>query len=129
MLVQSLEEQDKFELKCARRLLLADEVIMRIFELAISENDRHGFQSLMWHISIVDRQGALSRQEYLMESHNKIRNYLLPDGKQGMCAFGIEDRKFFNSAGFQVSPPDTLGPTESNSINTGDLLFKIQKKR
>ena len=79
--VRLLEDQAKYEKECARRAPLADETIMRMFELAVDENDAHGFRSLMWHITNIGIQSGLQRQECAMESADKIQQYLMPNGQ------------------------------------------------
>ena len=61
--VRSLGEQERFYVKCACWAPLVDEV-----------HDPHEFQSHMWHITNVGRQGEVHCQEYAIESHDKITN-------------------------------------------------------
>lgn len=127
--VQLLDEQAKFEEEAAKRDPLADAVILRIRDLAVEDNDKHGFRQLMWDITNIIRFAGLRRQEYAMEKCDTIQYYLTPAGQLVMRAFAIEDIKFFFPGGVQCPRLHTLSAEERASVNAAGLLFKIQKNR
>ena len=83
----------------------------------------------MWHVTNIGLHAGLRRQEYAMESPDKIQTYLKPDGQEVMRAFAVEDVKFFNSAGFDMGRVTHLSSADREDIDAGGLLFKIQKNR
>ena len=126
--VRLLEEQTKYEEECARRAPLPDAVIMRLYELACESGDPHCFRTVVWHIVNKGRYLGYRRQEYAMERHDKIDYYLLPSGLRVMRAFAVNDIKFFNSAGLQLSRLPQSRESR-DAIEAAGALFKIQKNR
>jgi len=101
--VQLLREQAKFEDEPSKRSPLMDQMMVKMWELA--QDDSLGFRAAAWDFTNLGKYERFREQEFAMESRNKLRYYVLPDGTKVVRTFTVKYFIMYNKAGVIIEKP------------------------